>query len=746
MRVIEVKKGETVASSSDKVMEWYLIQKGSVLQKFEIVDIELEANSIIGILEQNWFICDYVAKEDSTLIAIPCKDANELKGILASNANFRPLFLRAALLQRHKAFSLYSSLSQKCFMLHQYSENFYTEYCSICDEVMIPARSFARIDNFEPIQMTHQASEWEITSSNCLINKHFGEYMQLMMKEDALCVGAIMEASAQMRRVTQGIEEMINYLMYNRDLFLNDAQDDLFHLFYSLAATIHSEGKDISRVQDSLTRLIELMKKLGLYTKNQIAECERLNANYEEGIEHKEVIDVTKIDCVEHIFTYAGLEVEEARQYKKDLDFFRDIPDKSSLDTEAFQVKKRITNGFYKAYESAFFRALKEGGEFDSVIGMFFYFGFMDVEFLGEENVSAVQSLVERMSFFRSANVVTAYDWLMKIYRGEEEPSRSELDMDYQAFLVDQKKNGNITKEQMEVLKKDQEEKVRFELRNMFTSGHRITYGRVTSFIPVLCGEEMISSVEKMSVTAERVKDMLNEVRRVDYQAFFHDVKFTDPAHGIQNENTKKEILPFFILMPTVGAKGMMWQETAGVRSNTPGRFLLPIFSSVDLNEQMIEMVARYRWEFCKHVMGVRWNDIREKSLTAEYTDYLQFYKKNHDLSQEAKEKVKSQLSRARNSYREVFVKDYVNWLKFESKGGFRLNKVARNILVTYSPFAVEIRNQLNLNPVYENAFRHLNAENLKSEQRLRALYDKYEKAGGEITADLRENMKFYQM
>ena len=93
-----------------------------------------------------------------------------------------------------------------------------------------------------------------------------------------------------------------------------------------------------------------------------------------------------------------------------------------------------------------------------------------------------------------------------------------------------------------------------------------------------------------------------------------------------------------------------------------------------------------------------------------------------------------------------MFVKDYVNWLKYESKGGFRLNKVARNILVTYCPFAADIRAGLNLNPMYENAFRKLNAENLKNEQRLNMLYDRYEKAGGEITAEFKENLKYYQM
>ena len=45
----------------------------------------------------------------------------------------------------------------------------------------------------------------EIANSNSLVRSYLKEYMQLMIKDDSLCVGAIMEAAAQMRRVTQGI-------------------------------------------------------------------------------------------------------------------------------------------------------------------------------------------------------------------------------------------------------------------------------------------------------------------------------------------------------------------------------------------------------------------------------------------------------------------------------------------------------------------------------------------------------------
>ena len=84
----------------------------------------------------------------------------------------------------------------------------------------------------------------------------------------------------------------------------------------------------------------------------------------------------------------------------------------------------------------------------------------------------------------------------------------------------------------------------------------------------------------------------------------------------------------------------MMWQETAGVKRDTPARFIFPVMITSELADMMLELIGRYRWEICRKILGVRWNDIREKSLTSEYCDYIQFYRKNHELSADAKEKI----------------------------------------------------------------------------------------------------------
>ena len=73
------------------------------------------------------------------------------------------------------------------------------------------------------------------------------------------------------------------------------------------------------------------------------------------------------------------------------------------------------------------------------------------------------------------------------------------------------------------------------------------------------------------------------------------------------------------------------------------------------------------------------------------------------------------------------------------------MNKVARDILARYCPFDKKTRQELAANPMYQNAFARLERDNERKEQRLIAFYEKYRKAGGEITQELKENLMFYQ-
>ena len=760
MEILKVKANQHIAKKKDKVREWYLVQEGTVIQKFDFAEVALGKNSIIGILASDSFPCDYIAQTDVTLAVFKCENYEDLKRILANQEKLRSIFLKTALEQRHQMFCRYAELQLKTRQFHSFVESIYNEYKNLCTLLKLDELSFNRMEQFIPLDMKHKAENWEINSSISLVKTYMLEYIHLMEKDDSLCIGCIMEASAQMRRVTQGIGEMIAYLLYNKDIMMSESENDIFHLYFELAVRAGAGKRDLEPIKKQVNLIIEFIKKLKIYDEKLVHYRTSQYLNYDfdgSGAQADGVGDTERVayempqpreevNHLIHILNFAGKTEEEIEKIRKNVEEYRDLPDMFSTENEAYQIRRKIISVFYDIYYNVFIRAVKDGKELTPSVKMFLNFGFLDAQLAGEENVNALYDLSEHLDMCNSEHVYTIFNWLKEIYVGKKEPSKNEFDLDWPAYVADLRKTGAVRPTDVPELLKNREAKLRFEIQNMFTVGNRITYGKITTFCPLLGSHDLINSVDKMLVTVEKLEDTLNQIRKVDYGVFYREVIFSDPARDINRENIKKEVLPDIILMPNAGTKAMMWQETAGAKRDTKARFLFPIFTAADLEEMMLETVGRFRWEICRKEQGVHWNDIREKSLTSEYCDFIQFYRKNSELSPDAKEKMKNALTRARNNYREVFVKDYVNWIKYESKGSYRLNKVARDILVRYCPFTKEIRTELKSNPMYTNAISRYEIENAKKIQRIMGVYEKYKKAGGEITQELRDNLLFYQI
>ena len=160
----------------------------------------------------------------------------------------------------------------------------------------------------------------------------------------------------------------------------------------------------------------------------------------------------------------------------------------------------------------------------------------------------------------------------------------------------------------------------------------------------------------------------------------------------------------------------------------------------------ILEGCGRFRWEMCRRIQGMRCNDIRENSLTAEYCDYLQFYRKNHNLTAEAREKIKGAIVKAKNNFREVFVADYVAWIKYESQGSVRLNKVARDIVFRYCPFSKSIRNKLKESPMYRDMIGKFEILNDREAKKVQNVFARYVKSGGESLPEMDEYLKYFEL
>lgn len=761
MAVVNIEKGKHFIKSGDKVTELYWIVQGSVLQVLSNKKIVIDKGHMIGLAEGTTgvFTCDYVTNEDCVIYSYQYEKEEDLKKIFEAQPKNAVVFLMSAVRGADATLRRYAEHWTLCHKFYTFTSELYRQYKIICEKLKIEEKPFSKMDYFEPLSLETKVRKSKIDYFASLAKMPKAIMDAFYGKDNALIVGEIIHAGECMNQSVPLIEEMYQYLLDNQDILLNEQKNDLFALYFDLTKRAAAQGMELALFQKKIMTIVEFAKMCKIYDKESI---ETRFAEFESYDFSKAAEEVSKAEQEEaeeeieeppmgdewltYILKYASYDEEKCKRAVMMIEEYRELPDMYSTSDEVRKLRRDIAKMFYDVYMRVFKRSVKQS-KIPTIVKMFLNFGFMDVTLAGEDNVSELYELAETIEEkCKSSNVYTAYEWLKSIYAGENEPSKNEFDLDYVGYLREQKRMGEITAAQEKAFLDDNWNKTVYEMDNMFKSTNRATYGKFATFQPALCEEDLINSPTSMLITVDRLNDALDYLRSVDYSLFYHEIVFSDPDHGITKETLQKEILPYIILMPNAGSRSMMWQETAGSRRDTPARFIMPILTVVEPREMMIELCGRYRWEMCRKIQGMRWNDVTERSLTSEYCDYMQFYRKNHDLSAETKEKIKNALVKAKNNYREVFVKDYQCWIKYEAKGSCRLNKVAREIVFTYCPFSKDIRKVLEGNPMYQNLFEKYEIFKQRKLRHVTNFYDKYQKSGGTITQEMQDNLDFYEL
>ncbi len=375
---------------------------------------------------------------------------------------------------------------------------------------------------------------------------------------------------------------------------------------------------------------------------------------------------------------------------------------------------------------------------------MFLQYGYADERLLTKEQILSLYFLKEDKKD-EDVQIYNIKEWLTLIYEGKKEPSKNEFDQDYNQMLLSLKKRGKLTDAQIKEWSKDRKKKLDYEIQNMFRYNNRTASGQITTFVPVLHKDVLINSPNKSYLTSKKILEDMKKVMDVDYSIFDREVLYVNEKMNIEREYIIKRIYPDIILMPTVGSNSVMWQEIDGKKRDTSGRFMLPIFCEANLFLNLVRVCGRFRWELCRTIEGMAWNDIKHKSLTSEYSDYLQFYRKNRDLSEERKEKVKLQIQKGRNNSREIFVIDYEAWIMYESKGAIKLNKIVREILATYCPFSKDIRERLILQPMFEEAYARYNRTRLKKIRETEGRHRLLKRESIILTKELVDTLNYYK-
>lgn len=446
----------------------------------------------------------------------------------------------------------------------------------------------------------------------------------------------------------------------------------------------------------------------------------------------------------EQIMKFVRYPDDSAADFREVLEKYIACPDRESQDDGMRMLRKKLSEHFYVLYGQAFGAFIGNGRALPRAVELFLDYGYVSEKLLEQWQLEALLK-TRQVIYNIPCTIYTMRQWLTAIYNGEKEPSRNDLGQDYGEVLRELRKQGKINEDKENEMKNSPLMRFDYELKNLFMKVNRLCNGQLTTFVPILHAEQLIGDMNEAFVSSKKLNDLINEISQLDYSLFYRETLFVDQAKGIEREVIQKEVFPDIILCPTVGTNIMMWQEITGRKRDTKGRFFAPVFTYYSLRDMLVKALGEFRWALCKTIQGVNWNNIQYQSLTSAYTDYIQFYRKNRELSDEKKEKLKLQIQRGRNALSKIFTMDYEMWIKSESEGAVKLNKVAREMLATYCPFKSEVRQNLLKQPIFEEAYAKYNRERVKKLRELETRYKNLEKAKGELPQELVTTLRYYK-
>lgn len=770
-------KDTLIFETGDEIEFVVFIEEGSALKEADEDEI-IQAGEFIGLndLYNGFYSGDYTIKAGSKILPISADSPLGLYDFLTTNPSIHASFSYELCVFISKLHDMYQTLYSDIEDFYSSIIAMHKRYTLCCEHANVPCDEF---------MVPHKASNFKFDAQDFYKNYMVFNELAASRPKANTFIKANGEKFLKIQAdiindIFTAYDDMVYYLKTILSLFASKSDHCLFSLVARLADKVPSKYKsellqllvDMKNVithidadiRTSTGLLIDIdYNRVNFYflmvenmddsdgdSENDFSDSSKLSDDDTVGKDaasssdtYSPAVDVT--DTLRTLCNFAKLDEAAYFYYDGLINKFKQLNDYTSKDDTVRRFRKEFTEAFFKLYEDVFINYAKAADRSDlKVIELFLDFGFMDERLLTDSQIDALTSITS-LTQTEPCAVYRMKDWLLRIYNGTEPTSKNEFDMDYSDSIRERKKTEAITSAKEKELLNNNELKTRFEIQNLVKYNLRLVNGNVLTCFPMLHMHSFDKDIKNMILTSEAINNAVSELNAIDYSIFYREILYSDVEHKIQKASIQKEVFPTFILFPTAGSNGIMWQETSGKRINSSGRFLLPSLFSGKLEDLMLTLFGRFRFELCKTMYGGSWNNIQVPSLTSEYCDYIQFYRKNKELSAEKKESLKNQISRCRNNMREIFVYDYIIYIRYEAAGAIRLNKVARRILATYCPYNKAIRTKILSQPIFEEAMQKYQRNKLKKIKEINNLIASLKRTGGTVTEELEITRRFYE-
>lgn len=755
-----IDKGTVLYANGDLVDSIGLLVKGRVEAVAGGICTVFGSGNFLGVCDvgRGTHAFTYTAKDDAVVYILPVKGLESIEkllkmrpeycGLLVTSLNFFIIELNKRLEQlKSENSSLFEFMQEKYLQCGETGKN-----CGIDVEIKNPLEKILRYSRDE-IELSDK-TEYYLQCGSLSIDiqkKYFGgsDYIAFFhYKEQCRIIAALLEAC-----------DFYGQCMYKYFRSLIMDEDSLFNTIGKLALSLTEKGNRNSRIDSAVDEIVEkindteafLVEKAGMDIDLDRERMEKLyfallsgESVKDEEFEELENISIEYLyNSLEQITEYAPVHLKVKSEFTENIEKFISLSDKFDKAPETLALRKQITAGFFEIYEAIMYRSF-EDRDIPLSVRLFLEFGFVSEQLLSEEELKTIISLRPvRYGEEDGCRVYTMRQWLTAVYDGVKETSKNEYDLDYEAYLRQLAKENKIDKKEIPHELADKEKRMHFECQNMFRYADRIVSGNISAFVPVLCSEGIYNNIRKAYLTEEKINQAVAKVEKIDYSIFYRDRLSSYEKIDVSKTTVIERITPDVILFPVYGKNCVMWQDITGKKRSSKGRLFMPILFEKELDSEVVRLLAAFRWEKCRTDMGNRWNDFRYPSLTSEYTDYLQFYRKNSELSQERKTKIRAQLQQCNNRHKEVFIKDYMDWILRESRGALKLSRAARAILFTYCPFSNEIFREIEGQTVYAEAAKKYIRENHAARKNIDMLIHKFEKEGIDIPEEVQKTSEY---
>jgi hypothetical protein len=668
MALLKLEKGQVLHKAGvDIVGTMEVLVKGKLKISTPTTSIVLDAGGFAGLVEKpgRKYGYTYEALEESAVYSYEYTSIADIPKIVRSNPKIAPLLAAQVVSSSSDVCDVYETEYEKALMEYEKVMADYADYPELCIKVGEVKRSFAEIEEVIPPEKSGRLPQWTVDFLRSLKENEEVLRKSLYPLSMEIDVGMIMTAVTAFNAISDAVQLIMEY------------------------------RKILKKKTTAFEQTVQMMRI-------------KLNEIENPGEDGKGQVVIE--NALSTILAYSGASPEASIRFEELVNRFKANDNRYDSSDDARALRRSLSNAFYEIYLPIFLKSLTDEN-LPLEIKLFFMFGFVDEELAGAKNTTILCNMARAYTPDPQGIVVTLYEWLKKVYFLEVDPSKNEFDQDWPTYLKEQKNSGNINGAQMDAMMNNPLKRVNFEIQNFFSLANRMTFGRVSSFVPVFDQQNVLRPLDMAYQTSAKVHGYFDMIRGIDYSVFCRQAVYSNPEIGITQLYYDDDITPFMILMPNIGSRAGLWQEINGKNRRTRARMMVSIFNTENTEDAMIRLFGEFRWEMCKTVQGVHWNDVTDPSLTSMYCDYLQFFKKNPSLSQECKEKLRTDLKKFNNNYRNVFTQDYLYYIKYESSGSPRLNKVAREILFTFCPFSKEIReNKIGDNPQYADLLNHYNA------------------------------------